>query len=76
MFLIREDHPDLLENLNKKSNVPEKAKTPQQLWYCHEKKAFLKIHPDVRSIRTHPNKLANKLLQVSVCALKLPMKVK
>ncbi|XP_056607843.1 nucleolar transcription factor 1 isoform X1 [Triplophysa dalaica] len=46
MNKFREDHPDLLENLNKKSNVPEKAKTPQQLWYCHEKKAFLKLHPD------------------------------
>ncbi|XP_057202768.1 nucleolar transcription factor 1 isoform X1 [Triplophysa rosa] len=46
MNKFREDHPDLLENLNKKSNVPEKAKTPQQLWYCHEKKAFLKTHPD------------------------------
>ena len=31
----------------KGSNVPEKAKTPQQLWYTHEKKAFLKTHADV-----------------------------
>lgn len=31
----------------KGSNVPEKPKTPQQLWYNHEKKAFLKTHPDV-----------------------------
>lgn len=33
----------------KGSNVPEKPKTPQQLWYNHEKKAFLKTHPDVSS---------------------------
>lgn len=46
MMKFRQDHPDLLENGNKKSNVPEKPKTPQQLWYCHEKKAFLKAHPD------------------------------
>uniref|UniRef100_A0A8C1MFA0 Upstream binding transcription factor n=1 Tax=Cyprinus carpio TaxID=7962 RepID=A0A8C1MFA0_CYPCA len=46
LFLNRQDHPDLLENVNKKSNGPEKPKTPQQLWYCHEKKALLKEHPD------------------------------
>lgn len=33
----------------KGSNVPEKPKTPQQLWYNHEKKAFLKTRPDVSS---------------------------
>lgn len=44
----REEHPDLVESMAKKgSNVPEKPKTPQQLWYNHEKKAFLKTHPDV-----------------------------
>lgn len=44
----REEHPDLVESMTKKgSNVPEKAKTPQQLWYNHEKKAFLKTRPDV-----------------------------
>ncbi|XP_026063692.1 nucleolar transcription factor 1 [Carassius auratus] len=46
MMKFKHDHPDLLENVNKKSNGPEKPKTPQQLWYCHEKKAFLKAHPD------------------------------
>ncbi|XP_016368302.1 nucleolar transcription factor 1-like [Sinocyclocheilus rhinocerous] len=46
MMKFKQDHPDLLENVNKKSNVPEKPKTPQQLWYCHEKKAFLKARPD------------------------------
>lgn len=46
MTKFKEDHPDLVENVNKKSNVPEKPRTPQQLWYCHEKKAFLKAHPD------------------------------
>lgn len=48
MPLCREEHPDLVESMAKKgSNVPEKPKTPQQLWYNHEKKAFLKSHPDV-----------------------------
>ncbi|XP_033826331.1 nucleolar transcription factor 1 isoform X1 [Periophthalmus magnuspinnatus] len=47
MMRFREEHPDLMENMTKKaSNVPEKPKTPQQLWYNHEKKAFLKTHPD------------------------------
>lgn len=48
VFECREEHPDLVESMAKKgSNVPEKPKTPQQLWYNHEKKAFLKTHPDV-----------------------------
>ncbi|XP_074080390.1 nucleolar transcription factor 1 isoform X3 [Macrotis lagotis] len=42
---FREDHPDLIQNA-KKSDVPEKPKTPQQLWYTHEKKVFLKLRPD------------------------------
>uniref|UniRef100_A0A4W5RBD6 Upstream binding transcription factor n=1 Tax=Hucho hucho TaxID=62062 RepID=A0A4W5RBD6_9TELE len=43
----KEDHPDLVESMAKKgSNVPEKPRTPQQLWYSHEKKAFLKTHAD------------------------------
>lgn len=47
MMRFREEHPDLMENMTKKaSNVPEKPKTPQQLWYNHEKKAFLKTRPD------------------------------
>ncbi|KAK5606214.1 hypothetical protein CRENBAI_025203 [Crenichthys baileyi] len=47
MMKFREEHPDLMESMTKKgSNVPEKAKTPQQLWYNHEKKAFLKSRPD------------------------------
>uniref|UniRef100_A0A672YM61 Upstream binding transcription factor n=1 Tax=Sphaeramia orbicularis TaxID=375764 RepID=A0A672YM61_9TELE len=47
MMKFREEHPDLVESMTKKgSNVPEKPKTPQQLWYNHEKKAFLKSHPD------------------------------
>uniref|UniRef100_A0A8C1NKI4 Upstream binding transcription factor n=1 Tax=Cyprinus carpio TaxID=7962 RepID=A0A8C1NKI4_CYPCA len=57
VFLNRQDHPDLLENVNKKSNVPEKPKTPQQLWYSHEKKAFLKAHPDKKMrefVQQHP----------------------
>uniref|UniRef100_A0A8C4XH94 Upstream binding transcription factor n=1 Tax=Erpetoichthys calabaricus TaxID=27687 RepID=A0A8C4XH94_ERPCA len=39
------EHPDLMENL-KRSDVPDKPKTPQQLWYNHEKKAYLKNYPD------------------------------
>ncbi|KAL0993262.1 hypothetical protein UPYG_G00105350 [Umbra pygmaea] len=47
MLKFREEHPDLVENMAKNtSNVPEKPRTPQQLWFSHEKKAFLKIHPD------------------------------
>ncbi|XP_060137504.1 nucleolar transcription factor 1 isoform X2 [Zootoca vivipara] len=42
---FREDHPDLIQNA-KKSDIPEKPKTPQQLWYTHEKKIYLKVHPD------------------------------
>lgn len=34
---------------NKGSNIPEKPKTPQQLWLNHEKKAVLKTRPDVSS---------------------------
>uniref|UniRef100_A0A672NWN4 Nucleolar transcription factor 1-like n=1 Tax=Sinocyclocheilus grahami TaxID=75366 RepID=A0A672NWN4_SINGR len=55
--MMKQDHPDLLENVNKKSNVPEKPKTPQQLWYFHEKKAFLKARPDEKMrefIQQHP----------------------
>lgn len=44
--LVREDHPDLIQNA-KKSDIPEKPKTPQQLWYTHEKKVYLKVRPDV-----------------------------
>ncbi|XP_043531121.1 nucleolar transcription factor 1 isoform X5 [Chiloscyllium plagiosum] len=44
MVRFREDHPELLENV-KRTDVPEKPKTPQQLWYLHEKKAFMKLHP-------------------------------
>ncbi|KAF3857549.1 hypothetical protein F7725_010750 [Dissostichus mawsoni] len=40
------DHPDLIEE-RKKSDLPEKPKTPQQLWYNHEKKTYLKLHPEV-----------------------------
>ncbi|KAL4617804.1 nucleolar transcription factor 1-like [Arapaima gigas] len=48
MGKFREEHPDLIENMNnmKRSDVPEKPKTPQQLWYNHEKKAVLKAHPE------------------------------
>ncbi|KAF3846077.1 hypothetical protein F7725_003155 [Dissostichus mawsoni] len=40
MSKFRELHPDLMESMTKKgSNAPEKPRTPQQLWYNHEKKA-------------------------------------
>ncbi|XP_033913644.2 nucleolar transcription factor 1-like isoform X2 [Acipenser ruthenus] len=45
MARFREEHPDLIENF-KRSDIPEKPKTPQQLWYCHERKIHLKTHPD------------------------------
>uniref|UniRef100_A0AAR2KKQ5 HMG box domain-containing protein n=1 Tax=Pygocentrus nattereri TaxID=42514 RepID=A0AAR2KKQ5_PYGNA len=58
MSKFKEDHPDLVETKSKKgSNVPEKPRTPQQLWYNHEKKALLKIHPDEKMrglIQQHP----------------------
>lgn len=62
----REEHPDLVESMTKKgSNVPEKPKTPQQLWYNHEKKAFLKTHPDVRlNIYNTTNKMQPRKLQL------------
>uniref|UniRef100_A0A3B5QQS0 Upstream binding transcription factor, like n=1 Tax=Xiphophorus maculatus TaxID=8083 RepID=A0A3B5QQS0_XIPMA len=46
MARFREEHPDLMEE-RKKSDLPEKPKTPQQLWYNHEKKAYMKLHPEV-----------------------------
>uniref|UniRef100_A0AAR2J7A7 HMG box domain-containing protein n=1 Tax=Pygocentrus nattereri TaxID=42514 RepID=A0AAR2J7A7_PYGNA len=46
MARFKEEHPDLIEE-RKKSDLPEKPKTPQQLWYNHEKKTFMKLHPDV-----------------------------
>ncbi|XP_064186927.1 nucleolar transcription factor 1-A-like isoform X1 [Anguilla rostrata] len=46
MARFKEQHPELIEE-RKKSDLPEKPKTPQQLWYNHEKKAYMKLHPDV-----------------------------
>uniref|UniRef100_A0A8C5CYK2 Upstream binding transcription factor n=1 Tax=Gadus morhua TaxID=8049 RepID=A0A8C5CYK2_GADMO len=58
MSKFREEHPELVECMTKKgSNVPEKARTPQQLWYTHEKKAFLKTNADETMreyIQQHP----------------------
>uniref|UniRef100_A0A8C9WKU5 Upstream binding transcription factor, like n=1 Tax=Scleropages formosus TaxID=113540 RepID=A0A8C9WKU5_SCLFO len=45
MARFKEDHPELIEE-RKKSGLPEKPKTPQQLWYNHEKKTYMKLHPD------------------------------
>ncbi|RVE61271.1 hypothetical protein OJAV_G00169400 [Oryzias javanicus] len=46
MARFKEDHPELIEE-RKKSDLPEKPKTPQQLWYNHEKKLYMKVHPEV-----------------------------
>ncbi|XP_077472472.1 upstream binding transcription factor, like isoform X2 [Stigmatopora argus] len=46
MARFKHDYPELMEE-KKKSDLPEKPKTPQQLWYNHEKKSYLKIHPEV-----------------------------
>ncbi|XP_028987268.1 upstream binding transcription factor, like isoform X2 [Betta splendens] len=46
MTRFKEEHPDLMEE-RKKSELPEKPKTPQQLWYNHEKKTYMKLHPEV-----------------------------
>uniref|UniRef100_A0A3B3T8L4 Upstream binding transcription factor n=1 Tax=Paramormyrops kingsleyae TaxID=1676925 RepID=A0A3B3T8L4_9TELE len=42
---FREEHPDV----NVKNNIPEKPKTPQQLWYNHKKKSILKTQPDANA---------------------------
>ncbi|XP_075933615.1 upstream binding transcription factor, like isoform X2 [Anarhichas minor] len=46
MARFKEEHPELIED-RKKSDLPEKPKTPQQLWYNHEKKTYMKLHPEV-----------------------------
>uniref|UniRef100_A0A3P8RS35 Upstream binding transcription factor, like n=1 Tax=Amphiprion percula TaxID=161767 RepID=A0A3P8RS35_AMPPE len=46
MTRFKEEHPELIEE-KKKSDLPEKPKTPQQLWYNHEKKTYMKLHPEV-----------------------------
>uniref|UniRef100_A0A3B4TUK5 Upstream binding transcription factor, like n=1 Tax=Seriola dumerili TaxID=41447 RepID=A0A3B4TUK5_SERDU len=46
MARFKSDHPELIEE-RKKSDLPEKPKTPQQLWYNHEKKTYMKLHPEV-----------------------------
>ncbi|MGH0120734.1 UNVERIFIED_CONTAM: hypothetical protein FKN15_029870 [Acipenser sinensis] len=52
MARFKENYPDLIEE-RKKSDVPEKPKTPQQLWYNHEKKTYLKLHPDTTMREYH-----------------------
>ena len=42
---IQGGSPDVIQNA-KKSDIPEKPQTPQQLWYTHEKKVYLKVQPD------------------------------
>ncbi|XP_073525144.1 nucleolar transcription factor 1-A-like [Phyllobates terribilis] len=60
---FREEHPDLMQT-NKKSDVPEKPKTPQQLWYNHERKVYLKIKPDA-STKDVKDALAKQWSQLS-----------
>ncbi|KAG9264467.1 nucleolar transcription factor 1 [Astyanax mexicanus] len=65
MSKFKELHPDLLETTSKKnSNVPEKPKTPQQLWYNHEKKAFLKCHAEATT-KDIKDSLGKKWTQLS-----------
>ncbi|KAM8838852.1 upstream binding transcription factor, like [Synchiropus splendidus] len=46
MARFKQEHPELIEE-RKKNNQPEKPKTPQQLWYNHEKKTYMRLHPEV-----------------------------
>ncbi|XP_077579843.1 upstream binding transcription factor, like [Stigmatopora nigra] len=46
MAQFKHDYPELIEG-KKKSDQPDKPRTPQQLWYNHEKKNYIKIHPEV-----------------------------
>lgn len=47
----------------KKSDLPEKPKTPQQLWYNHEKKAYMKLHPEVPEPRCRTQRGSPVLVQ-------------
>ncbi|XP_042202849.1 upstream binding transcription factor, like isoform X1 [Callorhinchus milii] len=64
MAKFRIKHPELLE-VQKKSDIPEKPKTPQQLWYNHEKKAFLKLHPEQVSLKELKDALRKQWSQLS-----------
>uniref|UniRef100_A0A674DVS6 Upstream binding transcription factor, like n=1 Tax=Salmo trutta TaxID=8032 RepID=A0A674DVS6_SALTR len=60
MARFKEDHPELIEE-RKKSDLPEKPKTPQQLWYNHEKKTYMKLHPDLKeALRRQWSQLSDK----------------
>ncbi|XP_051984685.1 nucleolar transcription factor 1-A-like isoform X2 [Xyrauchen texanus] len=63
MARFKENHPDLIEE-RKKSDLPEKPKTPQQLWYNHEKKTYMKVHPEVsqKELKEALRKLWSQLL--------------
>lgn len=52
----RQEHPELIEE-RKKSDLPEKPKTPQQLWYNHEKKTYMKVHPEVHTHIEHTHSI-------------------
>lgn len=47
MSKFREEHPELVDTGKKKSDHPEKPKTPHQLWYNHEKKIFMKQNTEM-----------------------------
>lgn len=65
-IVFREDHPDLIEE-RKKSDLPEKPKTPQQLWYNHEKKAYMKIHPEVKEFGRGKKPSGHSLSRILLC---------
>lgn len=67
-IVFRENHPDLIEE-RKKSDLPEKPKTPQQLWYIHEKKAYMKIHPEVKEFGRGKKNLVVIVLVESYCVV-------
>ncbi|XP_005992274.1 nucleolar transcription factor 1 [Latimeria chalumnae] len=48
MARFREEHPDLVDS-SKQVDHPEKPKTPQQLWFNHERKVLLKLRPSATS---------------------------
>uniref|UniRef100_A0A8C6WSZ1 Upstream binding transcription factor, like n=1 Tax=Neogobius melanostomus TaxID=47308 RepID=A0A8C6WSZ1_9GOBI len=50
MTRFKEEHPELMEE-RKKSELPEKPKTPQQLWHNHEKKSYCKLHPHPKELK-------------------------
>uniref|UniRef100_A0A8D3CZS9 HMG box domain-containing protein n=1 Tax=Scophthalmus maximus TaxID=52904 RepID=A0A8D3CZS9_SCOMX len=60
MARFKEQHPELMEE-RKKSDLPEKPKTPQQLWYNHEKKTYMKLPKELKeALRRQWSQLSDK----------------